>query len=282
MSSAWCFGLGAAHALQVGSFFEERTQAEVFGDGREFRAASVAAPDVIARRTEDGWLLDGKVGYCSGIPYSTHFVGQAIVEGASPADPDAMLMYIGPRDSWTMLDDWGDQLGLRGSGSHSIVLTGVRVPAHHVLEGTNMLDVDVSGGTPGLRLHGNPLYTGRTLTPFSLTLAAIMVGAGYNALDEYERLARTRKTSLPPLVPRSVDPATTSAGSAPRTSSSRRRRPLCRAARTCTWSCASAPPPATAHTVSRTTTTSPPSPARSSSRCGRRPNATSSAARAPG
>lgn len=206
VSSAWCLGLAAAHALQVASFWEERAQAEVFGDGG-FRAASVAAPNVIARRDGDSWVLNGTVGYCSGIPYSTHFVGQAIPEGVDPADAEnELLMYIAPREAWTMLDDWGDQIGLRGSGSHSIVFDGARVPAHHVLERTNMLDVDVSGGTPGLRLHGNPLYTGRTAAAFSMTLAALTVGAGYNALDEFERLARTRKTSLPPLVPRAVDP----------------------------------------------------------------------------
>jgi 3-hydroxy-9,10-secoandrosta-1,3,5(10)-triene-9,17-dione monooxygenase len=207
VSSAWCFGLGAAHALQVASSFGERTQAEVFGDGQEFRAASVAAPGVIARREEDGWLLNGKVGYCSGIPYSTHFVGQAIPEGIAPQDAEGeMLLFIAPRDQWTMLDDWGDQLGLRGSGSHSIVFQNGRVPGHWVLERTNMIDIDVSGGTPGLRLHGNPLYAGRNAGVFSMTLAAITVGAGYNALDEYEQLTRTRPTSLPPLIPRSADP----------------------------------------------------------------------------
>ncbi|GAA4634289.1 acyl-CoA dehydrogenase family protein [Actinoallomurus vinaceus] len=206
-STAWCFGLAAAHSLQVASYFSEQTQAEVFGDGRELRAASVAAPEVVARREEDGWRLDGKVGYCSGIPYSTHFLGQAIPEGTAPEDVEReLLLFLAPRGEWTMLDDWGDQLGLRGSGSHSVVLDGGRVPDHYVLERTNMMDVDVSGGTPGLRLHGNPMYAGRNLGVFCMTLAAITVGAGYNALDEYERLARTRPTSLPPLVPRSTDP----------------------------------------------------------------------------
>jgi 3-hydroxy-9,10-secoandrosta-1,3,5(10)-triene-9,17-dione monooxygenase len=207
VSTAWCFGLATAHALQVSTLFSERTQAEVFGGGEEFRAASVAAPGVIARREEGGWRLDGKVGYCSGIPYSTHFLGQAIPEGVAPEDAEnEMMLFLVPRGEWTMLDDWGDQLGLRGSGSHSIVLEDVHVPDHWVLERTNMIDIDVSGGTPGLRLHGNPLYAGRNAGVFSMTLAAITVGAGYNALDEYEHLARTRPTSLPPLIPRSADP----------------------------------------------------------------------------
>ena len=69
-----------------------------------------------------------------------------------------------------------------------------------------MVDFDVSDGTPGLRLHGNPLYGGRALACFTLTLAAVMVGAAYQALDEYELLLDTKLTPLPPIGPRRDDP----------------------------------------------------------------------------
>ena len=49
-----------------------------------------------------------------------------------------------------------------------------------------MVDVDVSGGTPGSRLHGNPMYAGRCVSIFQLELTALMVGAARGALDEYE------------------------------------------------------------------------------------------------
>lgn len=70
-STAWCMGLAAGHALQVGSWWEERAQAEIFGDG-DFRAAAVAAPISPATRSDHGWELNGQAGYASGIPYSTH------------------------------------------------------------------------------------------------------------------------------------------------------------------------------------------------------------------
>ena len=43
IQAAWGFTLAAGHALQVASFWEERAQDEMFGNG-DFRAASVAAP----------------------------------------------------------------------------------------------------------------------------------------------------------------------------------------------------------------------------------------------
>jgi 3-hydroxy-9,10-secoandrosta-1,3,5(10)-triene-9,17-dione monooxygenase len=203
-SSAWCCGLAANHALQIGSWWEEQAQAEIFGDG-DFRAASVAHPIGPAARIDDGWELNGRTAYASGIPYSTHYMGQALIQDPERSGPPRALLFVAPRSEWTMLDDWGDLLGLKGSGSHSIVFEGGRIPAHWALEDTFMGDVDVSNGTPGLRLHGDPLYGGRAVSPFTLSLAAIMVGAAYNALDDYERLMGEKSTPLPPFVPRKLD-----------------------------------------------------------------------------
>ena len=76
LSAAWCLCLASAHALHVGTLYEERAQAELFGDG-DFRSPAVAAPTGSAVRTDDGWEINGTWAYCSGAPYATHFMGQA-------------------------------------------------------------------------------------------------------------------------------------------------------------------------------------------------------------
>jgi 3-hydroxy-9,10-secoandrosta-1,3,5(10)-triene-9,17-dione monooxygenase len=204
-SSAWCLCLAAGHALQVGSLFEEQAQTELFGDGH-FLCPAVAAPAGMATRADDGgWILNSTHPYSSGAPYSTHYMGQTFAPKTGDGPPP-ILLFIAPRDSWTMLDDWGDTLGLKGSGSHSVRFENAHIPAHYALENTWMVDTDVSGGTPGLRLHGNPMYAGRTLAFFQGELAAIMIGAAKGALDEYEEILRARKTQRPPIVFRSEDP----------------------------------------------------------------------------
>ena len=120
-------------------------------------------------------------------------------DGASDGPPQ-ILLFVAPRSSWTMLDDWGDTLGLKGSGSHSVRFENAHIPSHLVLENTWMVDTDVSRGTPGYRLHGNPMYAGRTLAYFQSALAAVMIGAAKGALDEYEEILKTRKTQRPPIV----------------------------------------------------------------------------------
>jgi 3-hydroxy-9,10-secoandrosta-1,3,5(10)-triene-9,17-dione monooxygenase len=204
-STAWCMGLALNHALQIGSWWTEEAQTAIFGDG-DFRAASVAAPIGVAERLDEGWKLTGKVSYCSGIPYSTHYMGQAMMPGFDPSSPEPpqMLLFVAPKGVWTMLDDWGHLMGLKGSGSHSIVFAGGTIPASWGLENTIMVDVDAND-TPGYALHGNPMYGGRALGIFTISIASVMVGAAWNALDEYVDQAHTKGTPLPPMGLRKFD-----------------------------------------------------------------------------
>jgi alkylation response protein AidB-like acyl-CoA dehydrogenase len=201
MGAAWGACLSANHALQVGSWFPEQTQDEVFGNG-DFRAASVAAPTIRATPVDGGYRLEGAVAYCSGIPYSTYYMGQAMLPDTDAGGMPRMVLFIAPRAAFTQLNDWGDTLGLKGTGSHTIRFDGAVVPAHYVIEDVNMVDVPVQDGTPGLTLHGNPMYGGRALVIFTLSLACTLVGGGYNALDEYKRWALEKPAPLPPFEPR--------------------------------------------------------------------------------
>jgi 3-hydroxy-9,10-secoandrosta-1,3,5(10)-triene-9,17-dione monooxygenase len=200
VSTAWCLGLAMNHALMVGSWWPQDAQDEIFADG-DFRAGSVAAPVGTAEPTDDGWEINGQVAFASGAPYSTYYMGQAMLPNPDGRQPPPMLLFVAPRDQWQMLDDWGDMLGLKGSGSHSIRFDHTRIPASWGFQ-ANMIDIDVAGGTPGWRLHGNPMYSGRAMSVFTISLGAVMVGAAYNMLDEYERLMRSKTTGLPPFQPR--------------------------------------------------------------------------------
>jgi 3-hydroxy-9,10-secoandrosta-1,3,5(10)-triene-9,17-dione monooxygenase len=202
-STAWCLCLPAGHALQTGMLFPEDVQAELFGG--LYICPAVAAPAGSAKRVEGGWELTSTHPYSSGAPYATHYMGQTFAAPEQEGGPPQMLLFVAPRESWTMLDDWGDTLGLKGSGSHSVRFEQAFIPERFVLENTWLVDTEVAG-TPGAAIHGNSMYAGRTLAYFEGSLAAIMIGAAKGALDEYEELLRTRKTQRPPIVTRSEDP----------------------------------------------------------------------------
>jgi 3-hydroxy-9,10-secoandrosta-1,3,5(10)-triene-9,17-dione monooxygenase len=58
------------------------------------------------------------------------------------------------------------------------------------------------GGTPGTRLHGNPMYLGRVVGPYHMSLVTPVIGAARAAIDEFEQIITTRKTLFPPIIPR--------------------------------------------------------------------------------
>jgi 3-hydroxy-9,10-secoandrosta-1,3,5(10)-triene-9,17-dione monooxygenase len=201
-STGWSVCLPSGHALMVAAWFSEAVQDDVFGSG-EFRCPAVAAPyGTVARASDGSWLLDGVHSYCSGAPYGTHFLGQTFVDG----DPESVILFLAPRSAWTVLDDWGDTIGLRGSGSHSIRFDHARISSAYALEGAWMIDIDVTGGSIGSRLHENPMYAGRAPSFFTIELGALAVGMLRGALDEYEQILRSRKTQRPPIVARYLDP----------------------------------------------------------------------------
>lgn len=203
-STGWMYCLGAAHSLFAASMFGEKAQEEIFSRG-DFIAPLVNAPYGTARRAEDGgWILDGVWRYCSGAPYATHLIGNTVIVG-DDADPPRRLLFIAPRDQWEMLDDWGGQLGLKGSGSHSIRIDGGHIPDHFGIE-VNFEEISVTEGTPGRELHEHPQYGGAPASSMALEGAHIAVGMCQGALEAYTELMFSRTTILPPFGPRAEDP----------------------------------------------------------------------------
>jgi 3-hydroxy-9,10-secoandrosta-1,3,5(10)-triene-9,17-dione monooxygenase len=204
-STGWMYTFGASHALVTAALFEESAQDELFAAG-DFIAPGTVAPVGVAERADDGgWIVDGTHGYCSGSPYATHFIGHTLVE-SEDGEPPQPMMYIVPREQWQRLDDWGAQLGLKGSGSHSVQIEKAHIPEHYALPGTHMGQTSVADGTPGRELHGNPMYGGGVLSSLQFHLSAIAVGMAQGALDAYSELLQERQTIFPPIVTRTEDP----------------------------------------------------------------------------
>jgi 3-hydroxy-9,10-secoandrosta-1,3,5(10)-triene-9,17-dione monooxygenase len=205
-STGWCFCLGAAHVLQVATFYTEDAQREIFGDDGHFVAASRDLPAGTATPARDGYVVDGTWNYCSGAPYSTHFIAHArLVNEDRCEDTDSTLVLVAiPRESWRMLDDWHGMLGLRGSGSNSIAVERAFVPAHFVVD-SDPFSFDDDEPATGSAVHANPLYISRHLNVFHGELASVMVGAAEAALDEFERILLTSRTADPLLPGRRCD-----------------------------------------------------------------------------
>ncbi len=205
MGMAWNFCLSANHALMFANWFPAEIHEEVYAGGK-FKAASMYAPTVKAVKTDGGFILNGIVNYCSGIPYSTHFLGTAQLEGPNPDGSPRIGSYIAPADAYEILDDWGTTLGLNSSGSNSIKFVDAFLPARYVIEDADMsFYAFTDAQSPGEIAYGNPQYNARHMSSFAMMLGMICVGAGYSAVNEYARQMETRKITVPPFTSRILD-----------------------------------------------------------------------------
>jgi 3-hydroxy-9,10-secoandrosta-1,3,5(10)-triene-9,17-dione monooxygenase len=195
-STAWCLCLSAGHTLLLSSYWPEQAQREIFGEHGYLVSpmSSNAQKDVVVTRGErdgmSGVRLSGTWKYCSGSPHSTHFMASFALPPEGDGEPTVHVAVV-PRSSYTVLDDWGAVIGMRGSGSHSIRIDDAFVPEHHVVESNWM--TSVSGDTIGSQLYGNPTYGGPFMGFAEGEIAAIIAGLGLAAIDEYEDIITTTK-----------------------------------------------------------------------------------------
>lgn len=192
----WCLALGSSHALHVASYFPPSAQEKIFGPTRDFIAPGSlparAKQQCVATPDGDGWRVSGRWPYASGAPYSSHLLGGAHVRDA----PDQRLMVVIPRDQYEVLEDWGAILGLKGSGSNTIIAKDAWIPREFALA---MADFRPRGAdTPGWRFHNNSLYAGQFLGYAGGSLACSQVGAAKGAMAEYERIVRTSRAHYGP------------------------------------------------------------------------------------
>jgi 3-hydroxy-9,10-secoandrosta-1,3,5(10)-triene-9,17-dione monooxygenase len=201
-STGWMLALGTAHGLQGASYWPLEAQDELF-TGPDFLAcASFGYENAVAVAVDGGYRVSGSWHFCSGAPYASYHMGLTPVE-----DSDDKLVVAVPRESFRMLDNWGDLIGLKGSGSHSVVVDDVFVPAHQAIALEQWLGIGVST-TPGYELHANPLYGGSFMAVALGELNSVQVGNAQGAVDEYERLLQrpTRQVAGKAGVERTRDP----------------------------------------------------------------------------
>jgi 3-hydroxy-9,10-secoandrosta-1,3,5(10)-triene-9,17-dione monooxygenase len=198
-SSGWVLALTAGHALLLAALFPEQGQIEIFGSDGEFRAPASLNGVGSATPIDAGYRLSGTWSYVSGISIATHFMGVASV----PSTEQRLLVTV-PDGAFSIVEDW-DVLGMRGTGSHRVVVDDVFVPAHHTCSAA--FDYASSHLAAGRGVHAAPIYrAGRIGSLLWGEMAAVAVGVAQGALDEYAHELRSKKLAYPPFSPRSEVP----------------------------------------------------------------------------
>ncbi|MEV0740650.1 acyl-CoA dehydrogenase family protein [Streptomyces sp. NPDC050549] len=182
-SAAWAASL-AAYAGRYGAFLPEEGQADIWADGPDVLLAGALMPSGKAEPVAGGWRLSGEWKYISGVHFADWALACAAVPTEGPVDPDArpeVRFFAVPRADFAIEDSWFT-VGMRGTGSDTLLLTDAFVPEHRTLARSAVH----AGRAPAsdARCHIVPMYAVNAL-PF----AAPLVGAARGALRAW--IART-------------------------------------------------------------------------------------------
>lgn len=181
-STAWCMGVIHAHSWLIGSFPQE-AQAESYGANPDAIVCAVIAPRGKARAVVGGYRLDGFWPFASGCHHADWLLlGTEIVdEGGTVVDAAELLV---PARDIVIRDDW-NVVGLRGTGSCSIVANDVFVPKHRYLS----LPGIIAREAPGAAAHDTSLYKAAAVPVLVLAITPAALGMAEAALAAFkERL----------------------------------------------------------------------------------------------
>jgi 3-hydroxy-9,10-secoandrosta-1,3,5(10)-triene-9,17-dione monooxygenase len=179
-ATAWVVGVAHAHSWLIGHLPVE-TQREVYGDDPDTLVSAVIGPRGKAVRQADGsCVLNGFWPFGSGCERSSWLMLGAEVfdESGSKIDEADLLL---PTASAELKDDWYVS-GLQGTGSCSIVVSDLAVPAHHVLSLVQMLERSHPSYTSP---SNSALVRAETVPILTLCLCGGALGLGRAAINEY-------------------------------------------------------------------------------------------------
>jgi 3-hydroxy-9,10-secoandrosta-1,3,5(10)-triene-9,17-dione monooxygenase len=178
-STAWVAGVVHAHSW-LSSHFPEQGQDDIYGSNPDAIVSAVIGPRGKAVRTADGYRLEGVWPFGSGCERADWLLLGGIVfddDGNESDQGDFMV----PVSDVTIKDDWYVS-GLTGTGSCTMVVTGVDVPAHRFLSLPGL----IMGNSPGANLHGDDWVQRCAPVPvLTIALCGGAIGIAKQALADF-------------------------------------------------------------------------------------------------
>lgn len=189
-SAGWVWTVMGVHDLFL-ALFPEAAQQEYWSKDRTLSASSFAPSGKIAP-ADGGFRLSGKWSFCSGIDHAQWMLLAAMAGMIStdPPIPDIRFALV-PIGDCHIIDDW-HVMGLRGTGSKSVAVEDVFVPAHRVVANADL----VAGTAPGAAVHDGPLYRAPVWAIFPFCITSPTAGMAQGACRAFIAEMRSRAATF--------------------------------------------------------------------------------------
>jgi len=178
-STGWVAGILGIHNWHLAQF-DQAAQDEVWGDDPSTRISSSYAPmgAGVVTETGDGYIVNGSWNWSSGCDHASWaFLGGPVIKDGRPVDFGSFLI---PRTEYRIDDVW-HVVGLKGTGSNTVVVKDVFVPRHRFLSYKSMNDHTAGG----LVNNTAPVYKMPWGTIHPTTISTPIVGMAYGAYDAH-------------------------------------------------------------------------------------------------
>lgn len=185
MSTAWIYGVIAVHNWQM-ALFDDRASQDVWRDDRSVLISSSYMPKGQVQRVPGGFRFSGRWGYSSGVDHCQWALLGGLVPSATGGAPEYRTFLV-PRGDFEVLDTW-DTMGLRGTGSHDVVVHEAFVPEYRTHKSAD----GFAGTSPGLAVNDAPLFRLPFGQIFVRAVSSSSIGALEGALQSFREFARTR------------------------------------------------------------------------------------------
>jgi 3-hydroxy-9,10-secoandrosta-1,3,5(10)-triene-9,17-dione monooxygenase len=175
-SAGWVAAVYLMHTWIAG-MFPEQGQAEIFADGPDVRIAGGLAPQGVADPVEGGWRVSGRWQFGSGVMHADWYLAGASLTSSTKERPRQVHVFVPRRE--IAIDDTWYTMGLRGTGSHDVLLKDVFVPAHRAMSSGKLF----RGESEFARRQRTNFYLIPVTSSLALILGAVMLGMARRALE---------------------------------------------------------------------------------------------------
>jgi alkylation response protein AidB-like acyl-CoA dehydrogenase len=184
-STGWCLAMGI-NTFRQSAQFEPAVRRKLFHSDPVGVSAGSANPRGRALAVPGGYRVTGHWLFASGCMHSSLLHGACkVFDGDTPrrrpnGDQEVRIAYFSPKSLGRIVDTWNVS-GMRGTGSHDIVVDDAFVPEEHTF---SALDTRARVTGPMNRMHGFDLA--------GCGFCCVGLGVARAALDTFVELAQSK------------------------------------------------------------------------------------------
>jgi alkylation response protein AidB-like acyl-CoA dehydrogenase len=177
-STGWVYMLWTAH-MWLQALWPKRAMDEMWENPNTL-ASSVVSTAGNVEKVEGGYRWTGRGFFSSGVDHCNWLT--ALVPTFKDGERLDMRWLLLPREDLEIVDDW-HTIGLRGTGSKTIILNDVFIPEYRTLPILNI----GNGDSPGREVNTHPMYGGPTDANFTGAMSVPAIGAARGLIELFHQ-----------------------------------------------------------------------------------------------